>query len=169
MRDTSDDDTQAFSYKQLRRVIGILGMLLPVVVVALGPWPLKQSISAYYYSNVRDFFVGLLGLTGAFLLCYNGYKDDPPVPVLAGITALGVAFFPTIPGPQDGNGALGGQPVASVVGLFGLPIAWSARIHYVCAVALFASLAYMSGRLFRRTNQPVLGQKSLGQLEPAKC
>src|SRR5712691_10637756 len=93
-----NDQPRAFlvSYLRLRMWIGVLGMLLPLLMVLLGPSPTKQSISAYYYSNMRDFFVGLLSLTGAFLACYAGYKDDPPgVPILSGAMSLGVALFPT--------------------------------------------------------------------------
>ncbi|HZX97618.1 MAG TPA: hypothetical protein VFE90_24085 [Myxococcales bacterium] len=153
MRVESTSEIPAVSYKQLRALIGLLGILLPVIVWALGPAPLKQSISAYYYSNVRDFFVGLLSLTGVFLICYVGYKNDPPVTVVAGIAALLVACFPTSPGPVE-VAAMADQPPLSVVGLLNMPIKWSARIHYGSATTLFLLLAYMCGRLFVKTDPP---------------
>ncbi|MHC1705386.1 MAG: hypothetical protein AB9846_15880 [Tenuifilaceae bacterium] len=49
------------SYKALRRLIGILGILLPVICIIGGFWfakdPVQQSISLYYYTNMRDFLV----------------------------------------------------------------------------------------------------------------
>lgn len=161
MRVETTSETPAFTYKQLRSLIGLLGIALPLIVIWLGPSPMKQSISAYYYSNVRDFFVGLLGLTGVFLICYVGYKDDPPIAPVAGTAALGVAFFPTSPGPLE-LAEMAHQPPLSIIGLFNMPIEWSARVHYTSAVTLFMLLAYMCGRLFTKTNSiqvPVTNEK----------
>ncbi len=67
----------------LRRMIGLLGTLLPFVLLFgghLSPSGLlmRKSISAYYYTAVGYLFVGILLVTGAFLICYRGYPESAP-------------------------------------------------------------------------------------------
>lgn len=88
------------SYLTMRRTIGILGISLPIVLVLGGllqDKPLVQaSISAYYYTPMRDFFVGLLSSVALFLLSYKGYeKIDDIVSNLSGLCAIGMILFPT--------------------------------------------------------------------------
>ncbi|MEJ2664743.1 MAG: DUF998 domain-containing protein, partial [Spirochaetia bacterium] len=70
------------SYIALRRLIGILGMLLPFICILGGllfaALYVEPSISDYYYTNMRDFFVGLLFGVSLFLITYKGYEliDD---------------------------------------------------------------------------------------------
>ena len=68
-------------YRTLRQLIGVLGLLLPVAMVAgsalAGERPLvRDSISAYHASAVRDVFVGLVFSVGVFLFAYRGYDGD---------------------------------------------------------------------------------------------
>ena len=66
------------SYLTLRRVVGILGVALPLVVVLWG-FSLCQcsqilpSISDYYDLRTRDVFVGILFVFAWFLFTYRGY------------------------------------------------------------------------------------------------
>ena len=65
------------SYLTLRRVVGVLGVLLPVVVAGgcfvLGACTeLQDSISDYYGTEMRDVFVGVLFAIGWFLFSYRG-------------------------------------------------------------------------------------------------
>lgn len=85
------------SYLALRRTVGILGMALPTVVM-VGAWKygLLDSISAYYYTNMGNTFVGLLFAIGVFMAAYHGYDwYDEVVSDAACVGALGVALFPT--------------------------------------------------------------------------
>ncbi|HEX2683398.1 MAG TPA: hypothetical protein VHL77_05680, partial [Ferruginibacter sp.] len=91
------------SFLLLRKLIGILGILLPFVLAA-GTWllgncdELQPSISHYYYSIMHIVFVGTLCVLGGFLITYRGtsrYKYENTVSNFAGICSFGVAVFPT--------------------------------------------------------------------------
>ncbi|MCP3962946.1 MAG: DUF998 domain-containing protein [bacterium] len=90
------------SYLALRRVIGILGTLLPfllffgaLIIFGTG---IQDSISAYYHTDMGDVLVGVLFAMGFFLLSYRGYKPvDNKFGNLGFVFALGVALFPTPP------------------------------------------------------------------------
>ncbi len=89
------------SYKNLRILIGILGMLLPAVCYFGGRLfaclPLQPSISFYYHTNVRDAFVGLLVAVAMFMVTYKGYENiDNIVSHIIGLAALGIAIFPCL-------------------------------------------------------------------------
>lgn len=90
------------SYRTLRRVIGWAGLLMPVMV-RCGAWladgvPATDSLSAYYYTSMRDVFVATTVLTGVLLMCYRtGHLQDSVVASLAGIAAIGLALCPMNP------------------------------------------------------------------------
>lgn len=98
----------AADYLYLRRVVGWLGTLLPLILLAANPialsiehsscgW-LPNSVSGYYYSPVRNIFVGAVVGLGLFLVAYVGADlGDRVITDLAGVFALGLAFFPTTP------------------------------------------------------------------------
>src|SRR5260370_42614151 len=55
-------------------------------------------MSGYYYTHMRNVFVGALCALGIFLIAYDGYdEDDRLVTNAAGICAIGAAFCPTKP------------------------------------------------------------------------
>src|SRR5215469_3591840 len=95
------------SYLTLRRIIGWIAVLLPVILVAARlflhghiyfqpQWP--DSASGFYYSGMRDFFVGSMCALGVFLLAYRGYgRADFWITFIAGACAIGVGLFPTKP------------------------------------------------------------------------
>ena len=87
----------------MRAVVGALGIALPFVLVLIDgvwfdgdPFP-RSSLSAYYYSGVRELFVGALCATGVFLITYKVAERnlDNTLSVLAGLAVLVVAVFPT--------------------------------------------------------------------------
>ena len=87
------------SHLTLRKLIGILGMLLPFVCLFGGSLfrgaPVMDSISAYYHSNMQDVLVGLLVGISLFLMSYKGYeRKDMRVAIISGIAGLGIAIFP---------------------------------------------------------------------------
>jgi hypothetical protein len=92
------------NYIYLRKAIGYIGFLFPVVLFA-GAWSISNSVlswqwpgsvSGYYFTSMRNVFVGALCVIAAFLIAYSGYNElDRWITNLAGIFALGVAFFPT--------------------------------------------------------------------------
>jgi hypothetical protein len=96
-----NNSTLVFSYLTLRKGIGLLGLALPFVL-SFGAFvvfqqALQSSISYYYWTGMRDVFVGTLFAIGFFLLSYQGYeKADNIAGNLACLFAVGVALFPTI-------------------------------------------------------------------------
>ena len=103
------------SYLTLRKTIGWLGILLPVVLFVgnfLISWltdfengcnPYKSSISHYYYTRMSEIFTGTLCAVSLFLFTYNGHPkhegekglSDRVLSLLAALFALGVVIFPT--------------------------------------------------------------------------
>nr|WP_295922403.1 hypothetical protein [uncultured Dyadobacter sp.] len=85
----------------LRIVVGILGVLLPVILWA-GLWGVSgykcplESISHYYYTRVNTAFSVTIGILAIVLFVYKGNRPaDFILSALAGFFALCVIFFPT--------------------------------------------------------------------------
>lgn len=124
------------SYVALRKSIGWIGILLPFVL-AIGYIAIfngegtEPSISHYYYTKMRNVFVGSLCAVALFLFFYRGYeKRDDWAGNIAGFFAIGVAWIPTTEiGPPD---------------LLG-------NIHFACAAIFFITLAYFSIFLFTKS------------------
>jgi hypothetical protein len=90
------------SYMFLRKIVGWIGSLLPIVLILGGlltvTASLPESMSGYYYTQMRNVFVGALCALGIFLVGYAGYDDvDRWITNVAGLGAIGVAFLPTKP------------------------------------------------------------------------
>src|SRR5215510_8115997 len=90
------------SFQTLRKAIGYLGISMPIIV-RLGAYyfegiPSNESISAYYYTVMRDVFVGTLFAIGVFLFCYRGPNtQDNVLTNIAGACAVAIGLFPTEP------------------------------------------------------------------------
>ncbi|MCX7655223.1 MAG: hypothetical protein N2Z76_01725 [Treponemataceae bacterium] len=144
------------SYKTLRQCIGWLGIALPVVLV-LGGWlvqpgHIEGSISSYYYTNMQDILVGILGAVGVFLITYQGYDQlDNGVTNLSGFAAFGIALFPT-ENPSQPNRA---------VGVFQIPSRLSVYFHLISAFLFFLLLAYNAFFLFTKTGSTTPGPRKL--------
>jgi hypothetical protein len=83
-------------------MIGWIGFLMPIAVRA-GAFLFEGihttgSISAYYYTGMRDVFVSTLVLVGALLTCYRapGLRDNL-IAIICGIGAIGIGLFPMDP------------------------------------------------------------------------
>jgi hypothetical protein len=135
----STEKVFAVSYLTLRQMIGVLGTSLPFIVsigalVFFGQ-PLQPSISAYYYTGMRDVMVGMLTATGLFLFSYKGYaRADAIAGKLACFFALGVAYFPTAPADPT--------PWQNIV----------SGLHLFFAAGFFLTLSYFCVFLFVKTN-----------------
>src|SRR4030042_6309250 len=99
--DPAGNNPAIISFKTMRRMIGIFGMSLPFIAVF---WTfvlsdcctLLDSISAYYHTDMRDVFAGILCAVSFFLFTYHGYNVlDFITFKLAGLFSLGIAFSPT--------------------------------------------------------------------------
>ncbi len=101
MNRASDPDL-VVSYFMQRQLIGWAGLLMPAAV-RLGAYWLEgihttDSISAYYYTAMRDVFVSTLVLVGVLLACYRsrGLWDNVAA-IVCGVSAVGVGLFPMDP------------------------------------------------------------------------
>jgi hypothetical protein len=127
------------SYLQLRAIVGVIGLALPFVLWIgghhAGTWLPNPSLSSYYYTSVRNQFVASLCVIGAFLGACKGYDlRDEIAGYIAGLSAIGVAFFPTSYGCDTNN----------LVG----------TLHYACAAILFTTLAYFCIFQFTQSSDP---------------
>ena len=123
------------SYLTLRKLIGILGVALAAFCVMggilFGTGNIEQSISAYYMTNMRDVFVAVLAVAGAFLMTYKGYdKLDNVLSTIAGSAAIGVAFFP--------------MAYVAPGSIFNIGMPVIGRMHYVSAAIFFLVLSFIS-------------------------
>lgn len=132
-------DPVVLSYLALRKAVGVVALALPFMLAI--PWwfvsdqTLASSISSYYYTGMRNLFVGSLCAISMFMLCCRGYDiKDEIAGMLSSIFALGVAFFPTSPD----SGATTQQIQVGAV-------------HYTFAALLFMTLAYFCLVLFKMT------------------
>jgi hypothetical protein len=91
------------SYLLMRTIIGFVGITFPIVLIvgdhlldSNAPFA-RTSLSAYYYSGMRDFFVGGLFTAGLFLITYKVFEKslNNLLSIIAGVAAIGVALFPT--------------------------------------------------------------------------
>lgn len=119
------------SYLTLRRVIGVLGVTLPLLLLLWGlllSGTIQESISDYYSLRTRDVLVGVLFAISWFLFTYRGYeRQDNIAGNLACFFALGVALFPN-----------SGEP-------------WEKVIHFASATGLFLVLAFFCLFLFTKS------------------
>jgi hypothetical protein len=162
---TSADENQlVISYTLLRQVVGWIGTLLPIVLlvgVAISSTQARpDSMSGYYYTDMRNVFVGALCALGAFLGAYDGYDDlDRWITNIAGFCAIGVAFCPTkptvcVPGPHA-------CPASSVAQLStGQQVVGD--IHVFFAVTTFVMLGLMALR-FAKGGKTASGQDATGR------
>ncbi|HVO76179.1 MAG TPA: hypothetical protein VMT35_19295 [Ignavibacteriaceae bacterium] len=132
-----------FSYLTLRKLIGILGILLPFACLLGGSLfqnkPVMDSISAYYHSNMRDILTGLLVGVSLFLLTYKGYElRDWLIAILSGVAGLGIAIFPCESRIE----------MSSAVGVFQLTPPIAGYLHYGSSALFFILLGVNSFFLF---------------------
>ena len=143
----SAPDSLIISYLTLRKIVGLLGMsLIPILV--LGSFILDHtqeiqvSVSAYYHTSMRNALVGIICAISLFLLSYNGYTwQDSLASKLAGLFALGIAFFPTSATNDKGD--------------------IMSKLHYITSGIFFVILSYMSIFLFTKSSGNMMPEKKI--------
>lgn len=142
-----NDRNFVVSYLTIRRAVGLMGILLPFVIIAGtffqgGPF-VPFTVSNTYFTNMREVFTGVLCAVALFLICYKGYGFwDDLVTTASGAGALGVANFPTADLP----------PTGAHIGTFQLVDTTSAAVHLCFAIPFFLLLAVNSLFLFTKTD-----------------
>lgn len=137
----SPQDSLVHSYLFLRRAIGLIGLALPAVLiigkVLVDGDSLLGSISGYYYTDMRDVYVGSMCAIGVFLLSYRGYGPvDDIAGDIAAVAAIGLALFPTTPSDAPTR-------TDQIIGI----------LHLVFAAAFFLTLAFFCLFLFTKTDR----------------
>lgn len=130
---------KVFDYRALRLLVGIIALLIPFVVWWISKVELT-SISASYYTDSRDAFVGMLFVVGAFLWAYNGHSQKQEIASkIAAVSAVGVALCPTTCA----------NCIASATG----------TLHYVFAAVLFIILTVFCFVFFQKDIKGKGGEK----------
>ena len=134
----SKPDSVIISYITLRKIIGLLGICI-VPVMILGSFILdhttkiQASVSEYYHTSMRDELVGIICGISLFLLSHHGDTwMDSLTSKVAGLFALGIAFFPTSATNDKSD-------IMSI-------------LHFIASGIFFVILAYMSFFLFTKTH-----------------
>jgi len=151
-----------------RTAIGWLGFLLPIVVAAW-PWPpesLQSTISAYYYTGARNWFVGTLWVLALFLFFYQ-YEPrgagraksksrliatgaaDTLLGMVGGVSAFAVAMFPTTAPCPNGQTEPCPTPHPAIIGM----------AHGFFAALFFLTLALFPLLLFSQTADPARARR----------
>lgn len=145
------NDSLQLSYLQIRRSVGVLGIALPIVLsvgtIWLSSCPyLKDSISEYYYTLMGSSLTGILCAVGLSLYSYKGFDNWDRISTnIAGICALGVAFFP-VNVKKDCESCLYCNVTTRDIQH------WRGIIHFGSAGILFFTLACISLFLFTKTD-----------------
>jgi GNAT superfamily N-acetyltransferase len=144
------------SYITLRKVIGGLGVLLPIVCIIGGflfsDLPAQRSISYYYHTNMRDFFIGILCCISIFLITYRGhYKIDDTVTTASGICGFLAAIFPC-------STTLNSK---EIIGILQIEAQYSNYLHLTFSIIFFLLLALNSIFLFTREELTAISREKL--------
>jgi cytochrome bd-type quinol oxidase subunit 2 len=152
------------SYLLIRAVVGILGIVLPFVLI-FGEWfflrgsaAVRGSLSAYYHSSMGDFFVGALCVVAFLLLMYmSGQKRTPDFVLssIAGVALLGLVFLPARrPGVTDAGPLCGPDVAPQPSGCSPFPSAFGenfvSALHASWAAIFILSLAGICFAFSRR-------------------
>ncbi|WP_334019991.1 hypothetical protein [Alteromonas sp. S015] len=165
-------EPKVFSFLLIRTLVGVIALTIPFLVTYTAGTDLS-SISASYYTDARDWFVGLLFAVAAFLFAYNGRSIVQCVlSKIASLAAMGVALSPTT---REGcNNKLGKKVetnldtackcICDVPNVFCECIAcdpvWIGIAHYVAAAILFFILTIFCFFIFfRETGERIDGEE----------
>ena len=151
-----DKPPEIISYYTMRRAIGVLGITLPLILVAGsslfgGCKEVQYSISTYYHSNMRNIFVGYNCAVALFLFAYRGHDwRDNLAGYLGCIFVLGVAFLPCSIDPSYNACLIQPSEQNPMVG----------KLHNLSALLYFIILIVYALFLFPKTHMDMVsGEK----------
>lgn len=147
-------DNYRKAYLKIRQALGVMGCVLPLIVLGIGcffgranPQNWWYSISATFYTNAGTVFTGIMICVGIVLIVYPGYSwTDYVANIGAGVMAICVALFPCNAGFLEPS---------YYVGTFGLHPELSNIPHCASAGILFVCLAFNIAYNFTKSGEPV--------------
>jgi hypothetical protein len=149
------------SYHAQQQTVGWIAFLMPFSVRILASvfdgiaW--TDSISAYYYTALRDVFVGSLAIGGLALAFFRtDRRHDAWVAVVAGLAAIGIGLFPMKILRGDILWRSATTPEAADKLLDALQHAphGPLGLHFYCVATFFAATAYLVIFSFRANTAP---------------
>ena len=121
------------THQNLRRNIGVLGILLPVILAIGNGFDIKPSISHFYYTPMGIVFTGILWVFGLLLFSYRGHdRIDNLWTNISGVLILIVSVIPTSCLPGECNAV--NAHTHAVLNL----------VHLTCAASFFMLMGAMS-------------------------
>ncbi|HEX7846188.1 MAG TPA: hypothetical protein VF476_10345 [Chitinophagaceae bacterium] len=145
------DNDLVFSYLTMRNLIGISGILLPIVLYFFThrgdeDKRIEPSISDYYYTSHGDVLVVLLSVLGVFLFTYKGYTwIEKALTTIAAVCAIGIGFSPTA--TSAANSLSIHKARETVPQLGPLPV------HFIFAATFFIAVAIISLKFFPKKDK----------------
>ncbi len=156
------------NYLNIRKFVGILAMSIPFIVYLVELLAfnkgLQPSISLYYHTEMKWFFILALSAIGFFLFFYRGYDDiEDKWAKIAGILAILTAFFPAL--PKDSNikifdvikEIVQAVPIDQKI-LFSVI---ADTVHKVSASGMFLIIAWFSYFRFTKSNGELTNEKKI--------
>lgn len=143
MNPESNASAEQFDPNKLRLWVGGIALALPGLVLVFSSTPLP-SISASYYTESRDIFVGSMAIIGALFWSFNSPRAlDKFINAIASISAFLVAVLPTACGTCKSS-----------------PISIT---HYICAGILFISSSYICFFVFSKRAREKIAKDSMAK------
>jgi hypothetical protein len=168
------------SYNKLRKSIGWLGLLLPLVII-FGNWVfayfdvlncsalvdtncgkpyflscyVKPTISDSYYTPMGEWFTGCLGSIGLFMFCYKGHTLRPGEHLSDNLltNTIGICAFLVALCPTSASLPEGVNCLDDNFRIFQAGTVTNI-VHLSAATLLFVCLGRMSYTNFRRSQNP---------------
>ena len=141
---------EIITVKNFQKTIGYLAIFLALFlmlanILVTEYWEVQPSISHYYYTPVRDLFIGNLFVVAVFLYFYKGNGAwDNRLTNIASYSAFVVALVPTY---FDSNGKYQQEEVS-----FLIKFPYHEHVHLAAAGVFLLALALLSLTSFPQTN-----------------
>ena len=153
------------SYLTLRKLLGTLGILLPLLLLAFNEFKVQASISHFYYTKSSVVFTSILFAFGLFLFSYRGRTketekvSDNILANIGGLFAILTALIPTTVCQLATCNFASIQtklnPLYIEEGISTQFIhndKWTGIIHLTCAVGFLSIMGWMSFHRFTKGN-----------------
>ena len=153
------------SYLTLRKLLGTLGIVLPILLLVFNDFKVQASISHFYYTKSSVVFTSILFAFGLFLFCYRGrlketeLVSDKTLTNIGGLLAILTALIPTavcqldncdFPGIQSSLNDLSLEKGISTQFIHNDK--WIGITHLACAVGFLTIMGWMSFNRFTKGN-----------------